>query len=482
VVLWPLALKEAEYLDTEAAVSGYPGATECGAQAGLRLRFAGAGAKLSQLGLDDLPLYLDGEKIAGELYRQILGDAVAVVGGRPGAATADWVRLPLPRPHGFEEDCALLPHESRSFRGYRVLTEYFACPERFLFARLAGLRAAFSSCEDQCEIVLLFGRRSDALAGAVSVRNLRLFATPAINLFQRRIDRVEVRSHEHEYLVEANKARPKDFEIYRLLDVKAELRNRADPRPVKPLFAAGARSDGEPSLYYTTRLAPRLTPNAARAEAAPGYASTSTWISLTCPGDPVELANVHQLDVSALVTNRELAMAVSLGGGTDFSMQGAPVRAVTVVRPPTRPRPPLGMGDAAWRVIGHLTTNHTTLAPESDEPVDASLLREHLSLYDWPDDPVARSQIAGVRSIRAQPVTRRVPGRERMGFARGKRIRISLNSNAYGAGRLFLFATVLEHFLGEFPTINTFAECSFETEQEGVFAQWPPRMGRRQNI
>jgi type VI secretion system protein ImpG len=62
------------------------------------------------------------------------------------------------------------------------------------------------------------------------------------------------------------------------------------------------------------------------------------------------------------------------------------------------------------------------------------------------------------------------------------RLRIRLDDALFENARMFLFAAVLDRFLGEFTTINAFTECVFESPQEGIFAQWPPRMGQRRNI
>jgi hypothetical protein len=47
---------------------------------------------------------------------------------------------------------------------------------------------------------------------------------------------------------------------------------------------------------------------------------------------------------------------------------------------------------------------------------------------------------------------------------------------------LFLFTAVLERFMAEFATINSFTECHFETPLEGNLVKWPPRIGRQHNI
>lgn len=486
VVLWPLRIVEAEYLSTRAAVAPFASAAGVAAEAGLRLRFTGVGGvPLSKVSPASLPIYLDGsEVIPGELYRQLVGDAVAAV-ARPANSTAGpsaWVHLPKPEQHGFEDECALLPTGRRSFRGYRILSEYFACPERFLFVRLQDLGRAFAACDGDCDVVLLFNRAAPALVGSIAAANFRLFATPAINLFEKQLDRVAINAFDHELQLIPDRTRPLDFEVFRTLEVTAYSESNGNARPVAPLHAFGSLLyDWSEALFYVTRLRHRrLSTKEQRLRRRADYLGTETWISLVAPGHPERFDDAQELAVRALVTNRELAEQLRLGGATDFQVSAIPARAVTVLRAPTKPRPPLGISDAAWRIIAHLTPNYASFASEEDE--DPSVLRDHLALYGRIDDPALRRQIDGLLAIRSEPVTRRVPGQNRAAFARGQRLRLKLDDAPFENARMFLFSAVLERFLGEFATVNAFTECVFESRQEGTFAQWPPRMGQRRNI
>ncbi|WP_315759967.1 type VI secretion system baseplate subunit TssF [Sphingomonas sp. Y38-1Y] len=486
VTLWPLQITEVEYLASRAAVAPYASGAIGRPEAGLRLRFeATAGATLAELPVDRLPMYLAGsEAVPGELYRQLIGECVGVLArSADGAAGAGgWIKLPPPEQVGFEHDEALLPPDLRSFRGYRLLAEYFACPERFLFAALKGLGKAFAESPRACDVVLLFSRSSPALHGALEPANFKLFATPAINLFEKQLGRVQVTPYGHEFHVVPDRTRPIDYEIFRLTQVQAYARDNVDPRTVAPLYSFGALLyDWREALFYTTQLRPRrLSTREQRLRRRGEYVGTETWISLTAPGNAARLDDVHELAVKALVTNRELPELLTFRGDRHFQFTGIPARAAVILRAPTRPRPPMGMGDAAWRVIGHLTPNYVSLAPEDHD--DPQVLRDHLALYGRQDDAALRRQIDGTLSIRSSRVTRRVPGLDRIAMARGHRIRVRLDDGAFDRSHMFLFSAVLERFLAEFATINSFTETSFDSPLEGEFARWPPRMGRQHNI
>lgn len=485
VTLWPLKITEVEYLSSRAAVAPFAAAADVRAEAGLRLRFeALGGADLPKIMPDSLPIFLAGaESIPGELYRQLIGECQAVLTRSADApANGPWARLPMPGQIGFDDDQALLPADQRSFRGYRLLSEYFACPERFLFIDLKDVARGFQQSPRACDVILLFSRSSPTLTGALEPNNFRLYATPAINLFEKQLGRVQVTPYEHEYHVVPDRTKPLDFEVFRLLEVKAYDRENVNARTVAPLYAFGALLyDWQEALFYTSQLRPRrLSTREQRLRRRTEYVGTETWLCLTAPGDASRLDNIQELSVRALVTNRELPELLQFRGDRHFLISGVPARGVSVLRAPTRPRPPLGLGDAAWRVIGHLTPNYATLAPEDGD--DPSVLRDHLALYGQQDDASLRKQIDGVQAIRSRKVARRVPGMDRMAIARGHRITVRLDDAAFERSRMFLFSAVLERFLAEFASINSFTETCFESPQEGAFAQWPPRIGRRPTI
>lgn len=485
VKLYPIRISEIEYLSSRTAVASFAAAADVRAEAGLRIRFEATGAiPLEKLTITELPIYLDGsEAVPGELYRQIIGETVAVMARPAASASAKPVPLPLPGQCGFEADEALLPAEERSFRGYRLLTEYFACPERFMFAKLRGLDQAFAAAQGgACDIVLLFSRSSDALAGALSPNNFRLFATPAINLFEKQLGRIQINATDHEFHVVPDRTRPLEFEVYRLLGVEAHLRDDSDPRPVAPLYALGALLyDWHDAIFYVPRLTMRKLSSKRRKLLKRGdYIGTETWLSLTAPGNPERLGDIKELAIKALVTNRDLAGELTFRGTEHFAPPEGPVRTVSVLRSPSKPRPPMGLDDGAWRIIGHLTPNYATLAPEDRN--DPAPLRDHLALYGPRDDAALRRQIDGITGVTSRAIVRRVPGQGQMAVARGSRITLTLDDPSYDNGRLFLFSAVVERFLSDFATINSFTETIVQTPGEGVVAKWPARIGRRHTI
>jgi type VI secretion system protein ImpG len=90
-------------------------------------------------------------------------------------------------PVGFELDEGVLPVPRRSHLGLRLLTEYFAFPEKFFFLDLHGLDRLAAVAGNAVEVVFLISRSSWPSAGRSSRRRhadtLRIGCTPVANLF-----------------------------------------------------------------------------------------------------------------------------------------------------------------------------------------------------------------------------------------------------------------------------------------------------------
>lgn len=195
VTLWPVRVNQADYYTRELASIGVPELS--GTAAGVRIRLQStAGLKFSDLKMNSLAFYLTGVgETAMRLYEQFFANAVAVV-VQPASQPATWQKVLAPsciRAVGFENDEKLLPYDARSFQGYRLLHEYFAFPQRFMFVEIADLGDAVASCDETgLDLIVLFERRNADLEGIVSADNFGLFCSPAINLFEKRLDRIPV--------------------------------------------------------------------------------------------------------------------------------------------------------------------------------------------------------------------------------------------------------------------------------------------------
>ncbi|NWE50512.1 type VI secretion system baseplate subunit TssF, partial [Pseudomonas gingeri] len=356
VTLWPLQVSQAEYFGNPSAVLGRLAASEPKAKAGLRLTLrTGAELPFNQLDLDSLPLYLNGaDEQPFRLYEQLLGNACAVFARAPGG---DWVeRLPPDalRACGFDDREAAMPVVAQAFQGYRLLQEYFALPQRYLFVEFAGLGRAVKRCAGQeLELIVLFERFDQSLEGSVGSAQFVPFCTPAINLFPRRVDRIHLSDRVNEHHVIADRTRPMDFEIHSLTGVTGH--GTGPDQPFLPFYAVRDPSRyGRDQAYYTLRREPRVLSSEQRRKGTRStYIGSETFISLVDSQQAPYRHDLRQLGVSALCTNRDLPLFMNVGTGkSDFTLaDSAPVSAVRCLAGPSRPRASHAHDNTAWRLI-----------------------------------------------------------------------------------------------------------------------------------
>jgi type VI secretion system protein ImpG len=153
------------------------------------------------------------------------------------------------------------------------------------------------------------------------------------------------------------------------------------------------------------------------------------------------------------------------------------VETIRVVAGPTKPRPSHAYGDAAWRLISHLSLNYLSIVDGPD--AGAAALRDLLALYGDAADSTIHKQIEGVRSVASKPITRRLPGVRPVTYARGLEITLTCEETAFEGTGVFLLGSVLERFFARYVTINSFTETTLVTDR-GEIKRWPATIGRRQ--
>ena len=88
-------------------------------------------------------------------------------------------------------------------------------------------------------------------------------------------------------------------------------------------------------------------------------------------------------------------------------------------------------------------------------------------------------QIAGLTALTVRRVLRAV-GVLEASFVRGLEVSVELDEQQFIGSGVFLFAQVLERFLGLYASVNSFSQLVVSTRQrEGVLKRWPPRSGEQ---
>jgi type VI secretion system protein ImpG len=480
VTLWPVAVASARLQGPPYPAGMNP---PPGTAAVLRIQLEGqSGATFDKLSLDTLQFHLLGEnQVVAELYELLLNHATRVAlvpTDRPGAQP---VVLPPSAVSavGFEEDEGLLAYPRQSFPGYRLMTEFFAYPAKFWFVDVTGFRRAKEAgFGAKCELQVFLTRTGPNLEKAVEASTFRLGCTPVVNLFEVTAEPISLTQARTEYRIVPEAGHPLGLEVYsvdRVTGVDPQAGANAEYRPFYSIDHATGRGD-RGTFWYAAR----------RSSGREDDRGTEVYLSLVDQGwEPTQPAT-STLVVRTTCTNRNLPVALQRAGDR-LALQleaAAPLAAIRCVRTPTLPlRPPRRRG-AHWRLLSHLSLNHLS---QSDPVEGRAALQEILRLYDF-SDPEAGAQLAevnrllieGLVGLASRRVVGRVDGGVASGFCRGVEVTAEFDEEKYVGTGAFLFASVLERFLGLYASINSFTQLVARTKQgEGVIRRWPPRSATR---
>jgi len=496
VTLWPVELVDAQYFSyaSDLPLARLPGAQ--GARGGLRIRLrSGGGALFSQLGMDRLSFFISApDDLAFRLHELVLAAASGTWVRAEGIddAARQWRGADSVRPLGFAAGEALLPESLRAFSGYRLLQEGAAMPQRLLFFEIGSLaeRLAGAAC-DEIELVVFLQRGDPALEALVDAKSLALFCTPAINLFHKRLDRIQLGPGAWEYHVVPDRTRPMDYEVHSIATVTGYGTGRVAQQDFLPLYASfheeSAASREDAHGFYTVRREPRLlSPRQKQHGSRSSYIGEEVYLSLVDPRHAPYREDVRQLSVAAWVSNRDLptllANGPSGGAGSPWRLESpGPVMRVDVLRGPTRPVTRRPVGELGWQLVSHLTLNHLSLVGETPAHA-AAALRTMLQLYAPPEDAAWARLVEGVRALQARSVVRRLPFQGPLTFGTGVELVLELDELAFQGSSAFAFASVLERFFARHAAINSFTQLTLRTPQRGDVMRWPPRIGSRETV
>jgi type VI secretion system protein ImpG len=489
VMLWPIEIIQADYFARDLSNLNPPHSIGS-AKAGIRIRLkTRADLTFSNFDLDALTFFIRGaDDFPMKIYEQIFGHGKKVL-VQPTEKPLAWQHvLPVANiePVGFVDEEALLPAVTRSFRGYRLLHEYFAFPQRFLFFRISGLRRCIKQCQSNIiDLAILLDQEDLSLEGRLGEENFALHCTPAINLFPKRADIIHISGKFDEFHVVPNRTRPMDYEVYQVTNVTG-FGVRADEKQVfAPFYSATDMEDNNGrGAYFTVSRYPRLMSSREKQQGRrSSYGGSEVFLSIVDGEAAPYRSDLRQMAVETLCTNRDLPIQMGVGRGkTDFNLDiASPVEAVRCVAGPTAPRSSNAEGEISWRIINHLTLNYLSLVDGSDGKGSAAI-RDLFRLYCNARNLQSKKQIEGVLAVNSQLITRRISDRGQIAFVRGLEITLEFDELAFEGTGVFLLGAVMNIFLSKYVSINSFTETVIKTRERGEIMRWPANLGSKHII
>jgi type VI secretion system protein ImpG len=436
-----------------------------------------AGMSFRQLKLDGLRFFLGGlQDVALRLHALVTAHTVGVLVGA--GAQRQFLPAEVVQPVGYEDEQALLPVTLRGLSGTRLMQEYFAFAQRFLFVDIGRLAPAFAATAgNECEIVLLFNRHEPSLEGTAEPANFALHCVPAINLFERRAERIAVDDRSSAFHVVPDRLAANQLEIFDVRAVSGFARD-SDELRFLPLFEVPQSDPGRAAGFFSLTREPRLLSDKAKRDGPrSAYVGSEVFLTLVDLQRAPYRSELRELGAQVRCTNRDLPLFMPSGAGLTLDAR-APLQGIAVVAGPSRPVSAQREGPQAWRLLSLLSLNYLSLlGSESGE--GALALRELLSLFAQGADAGLLRQIEGLRSVAVTPVVRRHPAPGPIAFGRGLEIKVSVDELNFEGGSPLLLGAVLHRYFSRHVSMNSFVQTALHSLARGELQRWAPLSGAR---
>ncbi|MBF0304641.1 MAG: type VI secretion system baseplate subunit TssF [Alphaproteobacteria bacterium] len=470
VTLWPIKIESIRMGPYPGGAPEFPQASGCRAVLKLELRCQSDGASFGSLAPPFLRFHLrDETRAANALYERIHNQVACVALCTPKRRDRPIAILGADaiRPVGFGPDEAMLPYPVNSFPGYRLLTEYFTFPEKFLFFDLAGLDGAtLAGVGPALDVYVYMAGPAGNLERTISVQSLALGCAPIVNLFRKIAEPIPLTHAADRYPIRGDLRRADAIEVYSVDEVTATS-PRGETVRFLPFHAPTHRRD-DTARYWLAHREPA-------GERDPATEVSLSFVDLSFrPEAPAGwVANV-----ALTCCNRDLPRHLPFGGGHPHLRLlegGSAIQAVECIRAPTPTlRPPMGHG-LTWRLVSHLALNHLSLTSDHNG-LDA--LREILALYDFRDNSETRAAAEGIVGLTARSGTARAPGPGAGAICRGTEVTLEFDEKKLADNGFFLLASVLERFVALYGSINSYTRLTAVARgRSEAVKTWPPRAG-----
>lgn len=363
-----------------------------------------------------------------------------------------------------DEEYALLPYSKQSFTGFRILQEYFAFPEKFFFLDLIGLDKFISSGQSDIFDVKIEFDRKLSREKYPDTENILVNCVPIINLFTRTTEEVSVTQRLPEYYIIPDLYRRKSREIYSIDKVNGISEDRSEQYIYIPITSHDILDSSRPEYdykrFYSIFRRPLLND------------MTETYIRIFGPSMELENFPKEILSMEATLSNGFLPSAYLETGSIKEPLDFPPGLEASNITVPGDVLECPDRKNYLWSLISHLSFSFTTLA-------DTNTFKSVLNLYNWQKkhNHPNKKRIEGIKNIKPPKLTSRIMDQ---GVIRGIEFNIEIDPKEFenGEGDIYLFGMVLNAFLSQYVTLNSFVFLKISEIGTEKSYSWKPLIGK----
>ncbi|NRD72400.1 type VI secretion system baseplate subunit TssF [Shewanella sp. VB17] len=363
------------------------------------------------------------------------------------------------QPAGFDFAESVLPYQSTSFGGFKLLTEFFMFSERFYGFRLELGTTLKKVVGNKFTVKIFVDELGMDLARSLSDQHFSLFTVPIINLSQVVSEPIEVDFFKKEYPIVLD-ARGEDslelFSVDQVLDVSG-----AEPINIPPIYGEkfhGANTGLRWQLQQSMHDRGVLESHIRVADLSHSHVGDNiqTWLVRATASNSIHAGS---LGVTSTIECRE-----SLTIPAEIRM----------LRRPTMPVRTKDRDKSTWTLLRHLHFNYQSVMG-SDDPV--STLKTMFELYNFNQSSLNQLYIDALVGLEQEKVVAPIYVSGKACFAYGTKIIVTFDPINV-SGSLSLFGHLLDHFFAFFAGFNSFTQTDIRLEgKEEVHMSFPRRSG-----
>ena len=375
----------------------------------------------------------------------------------------------------FNKETGILPYSERSFDGFRILTEFFTFPEKFLSFQL-NLSNVPDITGNQLDIYFGFettpGSNTEKM---VNKNSLKTGCTPIVNLFEKRLEPLNLEENKREYCL--------------FPDITNHTLNTIHTVKELRIINPGGRVTKVPEIFSFHTEEIENMGNWTYCRKSPGTGDAGI---LHSPQVFMQLVDFQEetlksggvLDVKAICSNGMTPTTLPFGNGEPRITLLDPDPSLsdpTMIFPPSRPcHDHLSSRESfRWKLISHLLLNHVSLSEGQNATI---ALKKILELYNFSNSGANSKIVDSINSISTKPTitkSAKMPGI----ILQGTEILIEFKTGIIDYYSILQFSSILERFLSLYVDAFSFTKLTIKFAGENrVLHSWPPRLGEKSEI
>jgi type VI secretion system protein ImpG len=417
--------------------------------------------------LNALQFYLGDDSYVGSILYMMLLNYVT-----SGCIIVNGVELPLTNlrfnPIGFNHEQTLLPYADNTNKGFRTLHEYFAFPEGFLFLQILHDDNNLFPTSINCTHFQLKINFNCDIDPKIKLRKhmIKINCVPAINLFYHDAEPILLDGKKEKYPLEANYQYRDNFEIYSVVRVESRTKNEIAEYYDFNSFEHKNQlyKDKNKRFYNITQTQDKRT------------LTIRHWISFVRSDEKDWINNIETISVKLLCSNKDKPSELKIGDLKQvISIDDKSQMTLKNIIRPTLQLVPMIDESQYWTTISNLAKNYKSLLQQD-------ILKQIFQSYHFPamhnpqQERTLLKILSGIVKIESCQVKRKLANKM---VVQGVKTYIHLSQSVFKSeGDLYLWGTVLAHFLAQQAALNSFHLLVIVNIDNQEHYTWPVKVGQ----